>query len=192
MKLKDENKTILIFKATLQLVAQHGLAGISMASIAKTAGLGTGTLYTYFSSKEELVHALYKDTKKCTGVRLCCQSIVNQPVKLVFREIWVNYLRYRIDNYEEGLFQHQYMHSPYMNESAENMVLTQQMLQSVFDVMDRGKQEGIIKNVDNKLLFAQIVGFASELAESIHDGHIVEKSDFVDTVFSICWDAVKA
>lgn len=192
MKPKDENKTALIYKATLAIVARNGLSGISMATIAKEAGLGTGTLYTYFCSKEELLHALFRETKKCTGVKLCCQAAEKEPVKLVFHEIWSNYLRYRIDNYEEGFFQYQYMRSPYMNESAENLMLTQQMLQPLFDVIDKGKRETLIKNIDNKVLYAQIIGFASELVENLHVGKLTDTPTLMENAFSICWDAIKA
>lgn len=192
MKPKDENKIAQFFQATLQIVARHGLVGVSMAAVAKEAGLGAGTIYTYFESKEDLIHALYRETKKCTSINLCSQAIESIPVKLLFKEIWMNFLRYRIENYEEGFFQHQYIVSPYMNENEENRMLTQRMLEPVFIILERGKNEGIIKNVDNKLLFAQISGFASALVDEIHAKRLVESEFMLNDAFAICWDALKA
>ena len=55
MKLRDENKTARIYKATLKLVKATGLAGITMQSVAKEAKIATGTLYIYFRNKEKLI-----------------------------------------------------------------------------------------------------------------------------------------
>ena len=58
MKPRDDKKVEQIYKATLLLVTEKGLAGITMSEIAKEAGLATGTLYIYFKNKDELVNAL--------------------------------------------------------------------------------------------------------------------------------------
>lgn len=45
-----------------QLIKQHGLKKTSVSDIAKNAGIGTGTFYNFFASKEEFVYqiVLYK------------------------------------------------------------------------------------------------------------------------------------
>lgn len=45
-----------------QLIKQHGLKKTSVSDIAKKAGIGTGTFYNFFASKEEFVYqiVLYK------------------------------------------------------------------------------------------------------------------------------------
>ena len=55
MKPRDENKILDIYRATLELVKETGLAGITMGQIAKEAGLATGTVYIYFNNKEDLI-----------------------------------------------------------------------------------------------------------------------------------------
>ena len=57
MKPKDEDKQQAIADATFALVAQVGLSGLTMAAIAREAGIATGTLYVYYKSKEELLNA---------------------------------------------------------------------------------------------------------------------------------------
>jgi AcrR family transcriptional regulator len=47
-----------ILDAAERVLAARGLAEAKMADIAKAAGLAAGTLYNYFESKEEIVHAL--------------------------------------------------------------------------------------------------------------------------------------
>lgn len=49
-----------ILAAASALIANQGI-GISTATIAKAAGVGEGTLFTYFSTKDELLNQLYLD-----------------------------------------------------------------------------------------------------------------------------------
>ena len=49
-----------IFGATGRLVAEHGLAALSMAGIAQTAGIGRATLYKYFGDLDALLTAWHR------------------------------------------------------------------------------------------------------------------------------------
>ena len=63
MKPKDDEKLQAIADATFALVEKAGLSGLTMADIAGAAGIATGTLYVYYSSKEELINDLYQKSK---------------------------------------------------------------------------------------------------------------------------------
>jgi AcrR family transcriptional regulator len=49
-----------ILDATVQLVGQHGLRGVTMSEIADEAGIGRATLYKYFSSVEAILEAWHE------------------------------------------------------------------------------------------------------------------------------------
>ncbi|MEW5723675.1 MAG: TetR/AcrR family transcriptional regulator [Thermodesulfobacteriota bacterium] len=53
-KPRKEQKKELILHAAAQVFSQKGYAGALMADVAAKAGLGKGTLYEYFDSKEDL------------------------------------------------------------------------------------------------------------------------------------------
>jgi len=53
-----EQKKIDIALSCRELFSKNSLSSITMAQIAKTAGVGKGTLYEYFKSKEEIVFTL--------------------------------------------------------------------------------------------------------------------------------------
>jgi AcrR family transcriptional regulator len=42
-------------EAAMSLIAQHGLEGVTMRAVAAEAGLSYGSLFHYFSSKDELL-----------------------------------------------------------------------------------------------------------------------------------------
>ncbi|MCD6436037.1 MAG: helix-turn-helix transcriptional regulator [Clostridiales bacterium] len=51
-------KEILIFKSAWELFSEKGFHDTKISEIAKKAGIGKGTVYEYFKSKEELVQKM--------------------------------------------------------------------------------------------------------------------------------------
>jgi AcrR family transcriptional regulator len=58
--LQREIKKNLIIQAAADLFAQRGFSGTSIADIAANAGIGKGTVYEYFDSKEDLFFAVFQ------------------------------------------------------------------------------------------------------------------------------------
>lgn len=54
-----------ILSATEVLIVKEGLQNLSMRNIAKEAGIASGTLYLYFKTKEDLLHALASQLLAC-------------------------------------------------------------------------------------------------------------------------------
>jgi len=50
-----EKKRRKILKATIKVFSDRGISGFKMIDVAKAAGIGKGTIYEYFASKEELI-----------------------------------------------------------------------------------------------------------------------------------------
>ena len=55
---KDPAKADAIVRAAIHIFARDGLERGKIADIAKEANIGKGTVYEYFSSKEEIFHAI--------------------------------------------------------------------------------------------------------------------------------------
>ena len=53
------NNKETIFHATLELASEKGLGNVSLSQIAKKVGIQKPSLYSHFSSKEELIDGLY-------------------------------------------------------------------------------------------------------------------------------------
>ena len=58
-RLADTRRSIL--DAARDLVSEGGFAAAQMTGVAKAAGVATGTLYRYFSSKEELCRQVFRE-----------------------------------------------------------------------------------------------------------------------------------
>jgi len=57
------DRAALVRRALVELVAERGFRGTSMAAVAEQAGVATGTAYVHYGSKDELIIAAYREVK---------------------------------------------------------------------------------------------------------------------------------
>ena len=190
MKQRDDSKIQQIFEATLRLVVQSGVAGVTMRQIAKEAKMATGTLYIYFKDKEELLNQLYFS---------CRSSAINTYFKgyddsLAFKNglkiVWKNILDHRLQNFDESVFMEQCYHSPFISESTKEM--SQQLMKPLFKLIDRGKEEKILKDLDTVLLLTFMVGSVTGIIKYVNYHKKKISPEMIKNGFLICWDGIKA
>jgi AcrR family transcriptional regulator len=58
----DEVMKKALFEATVAVLSEHGVDGMTMDRIASVAGVAKGSLYHYFSSKRDLLEFVYAKT----------------------------------------------------------------------------------------------------------------------------------
>lgn len=95
------------------LVAQGGFHGASMSAIAREAGVATGTAYTYYASKDELVLAAYRETKAALGRAATAGLDPGLPAERRFHALWLACYRHLRANPNDAAFLLQVEHSPY-------------------------------------------------------------------------------
>jgi AcrR family transcriptional regulator len=186
---KDDKKIEQIYDATLDLVAESGLAGVTMCDISKAAGIATGTLYIYFKNKEELINELFAVCRKDSAARYFQDLREEDDFKNGFRKIFMNIIGYRLSNFKESIFIEQCCHSPYIDEKKRK--LASKFLQPFYQLMDKGKSEGIIKNVDNLLLLWMMIGSINEVIKGVHYRKIKLSEEMIEQLFQMCWDGIR-
>lgn len=101
------------------LVARNGFHGASMSAVASEAGVATGTAYTHYTSKDELLLAAYRETKAqlteaaMAGLDACAEAAAQ------FRSIWLATYRHLKANPDHARFLLQVDHSPYRTAAHE-------------------------------------------------------------------------
>jgi AcrR family transcriptional regulator len=189
LKLRDDRKIQQVFDAALSLVAQKGLAGITMCEIAKEAGLATGTVYIYFENKEKLINQLFAACRESSIESYLANYDAALPFAKGFRIVWMNILQYRINNFEEVVFMDQCYHSPFLNDCT--MKLTKQMVQPLFKLIERGKEEKVLKDIDTLTLLSYMFGCIHESVKNAHYSRKPMKKNDAETLFAMCWDGMK-
>lgn len=103
-------------QALRTLVAQRGFHGASMSAIAAEAGVATGTAYTHYGSKDELVLATYLETKAQLGAAATAKL---DPAER-FRAIWLASYRHLAANPDHARFLLQVDTSPLQRPGARS------------------------------------------------------------------------
>jgi TetR/AcrR family transcriptional regulator, repressor of fatR-cypB operon len=189
VKLKDPDKIQLIYKATLTLVSQNGLTSLNMAAIGKQAKLGMGTIYVYFKSKEELINSLFLSIKQESIDRLYAVFDINAPFKLNLKALFDNYIKQRLAYFEANFFIEQCHHSHYLNKDAR--ALDESAYTQLYMILDQGKKELLIKDIDNAFLTSHMIGAANEIVNLAMTTHLKVNKFFLDQAFMLCWDGIK-
>lgn len=187
---KDDEKQRAIAEATFALVEKTGLSGLTMADIARGAGIATSTLYVYYPSKDELISQLYQQAKVDTAARLMEGYDPAAPLRSRFRRVWENWLRIRLEHYAEMVFQEQYFNSPWF--TAADREISSRLTATLFEPFEEGKRLEILKQVPTPLLAASFTGSVRETAGLIRAKVLPGDEATRSAAFMLCWDALKA
>lgn len=189
VKAKDPQKEQTIFQAALDVIAERGLAGLSMEAIAREAKIATGTLYIYFRSKEELVGALYKATKIDMAQKLMAGVDFEGPFRPALHHTWNNLLDSALADYKVHIFHSQFYVSPFSTPEAKARSLD--FFAPIIGLVERGKAEHRIKNLDTLLLVSFVYGSVQEIASlSRYTGTPLDAATR-EAAFQLCWDGMK-
>src|SRR5450631_4352987 len=102
-----------IFRASLELIAEHGFHGAPMAMIADRASVGAGTIYRYFENKDVLITELYRELEERIYPVIQEGYAPEKPIRERFIHLGTALLRYFIVNPLDFRFLEQFHNSPY-------------------------------------------------------------------------------
>lgn len=189
VKHKDELKREAIINETIAIVYAKGFVGVKMAHVARKVNISPSTLYVYFKSKDDLISTIATELLKNITEISQNQLNTNLPYKLKFKAIWLFYINFGVNNRKEMSFIHQVKQSPYFEMIPESL----RNLKSSFvlDLLDEGKREGLIKNLDNKILSALLESFLNETVKLIDSKTLKLNEEDTNTMFLLAWDAIK-
>ncbi len=108
--------------ALRRLVARNGFHGTSMNAVAKEAGVATGTAYTHYSSKDELVLASYQETKAELSAAATAGLPRTASGAKDFHRLWAQSYRHLEANPEHAQFLLQVDNSPYRDAAHQATV----------------------------------------------------------------------
>ena len=152
-----------ILQATLALVAEKGLLGMTIALIAQRAKASPGIIYHYFESKDEIVHTLYDHIEKTFASSLVTETLFDLAPEARLKQAWLNAFHYYVSHPQETLFLEQYKNSAYA--SGKNMFEEDEMLIRLMQVIKEDMVQGIIKAYPIEVLYELTLGVAVRLAK---------------------------
>ena len=113
------DRAAAVRRALCTLVAQHGFHGASMSAVAREAGVGTGTAYVHYASKDELVLAAYVEVKRELGEAATAGLDPSGSAAERFRQVWLGVHAHLAADPDRARFLIQVDGSPYARQAHE-------------------------------------------------------------------------
>ena len=113
MAVETVDRAAAVRRALRALVAERGFHGASMSAVAAEGGVATGTAYTHYASKDDLVIAAYLETKAELGAAATAGLPEGGDITDMFRALWLNAYRHLAERPDHALFLLQVDASPY-------------------------------------------------------------------------------
>jgi AcrR family transcriptional regulator len=187
---RDEQKIHHIHQAALRIILEQGFSGLRMSDVAKAAGVATGTVYIYFQNKHELINSLYLHLKRSKAQQMFADYDAAMPFMAGFRKLWFAYLQTTLDKPEESAFLEQYYRSPFIEQAHRDEA--DRLLGPIFDLLERGKRELLVRNAPTHLLAAHLSGSIAELARMAQANPLTLTAEDKETAFKMAWDSIRA
>lgn len=183
------NKRDQIITATRDLIVENGLQDISMSLIAQRAGVGMGTIYNYFPSKEDLVFSLYHQIKTSMSASILDGYDAGQPVVVRFLHLFNNTARYGIRHPREFRLVEQLAKVPFIQEQYAGV--ESELANAYNQLLIDAQQQRLLKDMPPLVMVLLISGALNALIEA-HAAHQIDLNEaLIEQAVSACWDAVK-
>ncbi|HWI40568.1 MAG TPA: TetR/AcrR family transcriptional regulator, partial [Verrucomicrobiae bacterium] len=179
-----------IIEAAVHLIAEHGFHGVSMGMIADRAGVGTGTLYLYFESKDHLMRETYKKLE-----RRCLAAVMEDypsegSVRQRFSHLSHRLIRHLMLFPEEFLFADQFLSSPY-RKTVSPHYLPDAELTGMLQFFREGAAKQLFKEIPPAMLLAIACGPLIQVVRAHAAGFLYLDDDRILRTVEAAWEAVQ-
>ena len=178
-----------IYKATLALVKERGLAGITMCDISKAASLGTGTLYIYFKNKEELIRALFQQCRQQSALQYFEGLDKSAPFEERMEKVFTNIIQFKMNFFEVSAFLEQSYHSPFV--CITDLTKKQKALQPLLELIKEGTEAKKIKKMDPDTVISFMFGIIHEWVKNAYFSNRKLSAPAIRELYSLYWDGIK-
>jgi uroporphyrinogen III methyltransferase/synthase len=187
-EIKRERKREKILEAAAELFSTKHYHEVMMDDVAKLIAVAKGTVYNYFTSKEELYFTIMH-TRMENLLSLLKQKIESEHSSIDSLRAFVIHLYMFMMKHRKFFLIYQREILNKQNSFCEDMLsLEKQMKQMIMQIISRGEKEGVFRKVDEEfaisLIFGSIYGAVQRgINENIPDETVAkEKEEIFDFV----------
>lgn len=184
------DKRTQIFDAALKLFVELGFHGTPTSKIAQEAGVANGTLFHYFPTKDDLIIALFKDTKGKMNHYVADNSVIENSLKGILKGQYLSALYWAMDNKLAFRFIEQFKTSPYLTKIVSEEM--EKHLNPLIEMLQKGIIDKIIKDLPIDLLLtiisSQIYGLNNYLVNN--DFSKAKQHQIISDTFDLLWEMI--
>lgn len=187
MEKKDKKTTII--NAAIKLFMEKGFDATSTASIAKEAGVATGTLFHYFKTKEELINCIYRETKAVWKEETIKGFKEDDGIKEQTWRLFINSIDWALNRPEHYTFYKMFANSPQITSETKQEIEEQRAF--MHQMIEAGQKEGIIKQGSVELMITVGNGITYSIIEYLLLNPKKRRNKFfIENAFSMLWDSI--
>ena len=185
-----QDKREAILNAALELFVERGFWGTAVPEIADRAGVGAGTIYRYFDSKEALVNAIYRQEKMRFSSSVLENFPANVNTREQFRTIWMRMAAFATANPNAFIFLELHHHASYLDD--DSRAVEQRMFEIITAVVNAAQQRRELKQGSSQLLMGMVMGaFVGVIRSCLDFAQPVEKADWAFAEQCV-WEAIRS
>jgi AcrR family transcriptional regulator len=189
-RLSDPQKEEAILTAALELFNERGFHGTTVPSVAERAGIGAGTIYHYFESKEELVNILYRRWKGIVSRTILDGFPIEKSPREQFRTVWERMTDFALLHPRQFAFLELHHHRPYLDD--ESLAAESSIIEFGINLVQLAQANHALKPLDPALLMAFANGaFIGVFRQGLENRIPMNKSLFMEAE-QCCWEAIRA
>jgi AcrR family transcriptional regulator len=184
------DKREAILEAALELFVERGFYGTAVPEIADRAGVGAGTIYRYFESKEALVNAIYRQQKLHFAGVVLDEFPTTSTTREQFRMLWMRMAKFATENVHAFVFLELHHHQRYLDD--ESRAVENRMLELFTGVVTQAQARGELKAGPPRLLMGLVMGaFVGVIRSCVEIDQSLDSADW-KLAEQCIWEAVRA
>jgi len=190
--MKKSNKRDDILQAALEIISEHGFHEAPMSKIAEKAGVGAGTIYCYFQSKDELIIEINRILEEKMLLAMEKNYPFKKDIKKRFFHLYKTVFEYFINHPVHFRFLEQYFYSPYGVSVHKERVVGTAGEPNIFQILvKQGIKQKVIKDIPLFMHFALAYGPIIILVRNHVIGLVELDNVRINQAIEAVWDAIK-
>jgi AcrR family transcriptional regulator len=185
----ESGKRQAILDAALDLFAERGFHGTAVPLVAERAGVGAGTVYRYFDSKEALVNELFRFWKHELGRALLYEFPVGVKMREQFHEIWLRLNRFAAVHPKAVAFLELHHHRDYLD--ARSRAVEDAVLAPLYQFVTSAQQRQEIRPIAPEVLMAMVYGTFTALLRAGWEKRVTVTPALLVEAERTLWEAIR-
>jgi AcrR family transcriptional regulator len=178
-----------ILEAALELFADRGFHGTAVPLVAHRAGVGAGTVYRYFASKESLVNELFQHWKEQLGRALLEGFPVKGRPRDQFHHVWQGLHAFAAAHPRVLAFLELHHHGDYLDDRSR--AVQEAVLAPARAFILEAQRKKAIRPMHPEALMALVYGGFVGLQRASWEGRLSLSSSLVAATEETVWEAIK-
>jgi TetR/AcrR family transcriptional regulator, repressor of fatR-cypB operon len=185
-----QDKREAILDAALALFVERGFHGTAVPLVAERAGVGAGTIYRYFESKEALVNALYQQWKGALATEVLDGFPTGAPPREQFAAFWRGLAAFVAEHPRAYAFLELHHHGSYLDERSR--AIEDQLIDFATAFIRSAQEQRVLRAAEPVLLMSIVYGAFVGLVRASWEGKLVLDQAQLEAAETCCWEAIRA